>query len=332
MFGRKHVSLFILPAILLMLLAATFAQAKPWSFAVICDQRSEYESGKPNYSADGLSPYLGNIAGHLAKEKVDFVLIPGDLAVGKKKGSFPAPEVADMKVRWEKWKMAMAPVLKKFPSYLIRGNHDAAVKSLEEETALWRDMFPLPKDAVSSPTQGQKGLSYSFRHKGALFVGLDEYVGWDASNDKTTMDLEFLNKALSAKAAHKFVFTHQPVWYGDATEIAPTMGTTPEAFAEALDKGGVSTLFTGHVHTYQRAAKDGYGFEQMISGNGGAPLESAVASKDPAVRVLGHDDSRFGYAIVTVDGPKVTSKVMLTSDPADPAAKMTEFDLAKAPR
>ncbi len=328
---RNYLSVLLVLAIVLVSVAA--AQAAPWKFVVWCDTRSDYTAGNPLYSVTTVSPNTANVAAAIAREHVDFVLFPGDLAVGKKKGSFAAPTVTDMLSRWTNWIAAASPILNKFPLFLIRGNHEVSIdNAAAAETEAWQTWIinhSSSNEEVGIQPVAQQ-LNYKFKHKDCTFIGLDEYAPWASDTDKTTtsVDLEFLNKSLEPSANHRFVFIHQPVWYGDPSQVGPT--SDAQQFTEALN-GKVDFLFCGHVHLYNRVQKDGVSFQQIIAGSGGAPLETTfTAPTDPSQHSLYSDGTHYGYLLVTVDDhgndTSVTTEFKYLNDPSRSDSAVTTSD------
>lgn len=318
-----------LAVLLFILLAVTAVQAAPWRFIVWCDTRSYKDAGNPLYSPTAVSPYTANVAAAISRESVDLVLCPGDLAYGEGKGAFAPPVIGKMPIYWDNWLTSAAAVLNKFPVYLTRGNNEAVQDNAAgEETQAWKDW--ITRRAVSTTTGIQAAaanLNYTFTHKNCVFIGLDEYAAWASDSDKntTTVDMTFLNNALAAAADHRFVFLHQPVWYGDPAPVGPnTPATAPQDFANAMN-GKVDLIFTGHVHIYNREGKTGYSFQEIIAGNGGAPLDNYKPPTDPAINSV-YDDTHFGYVLVTVDGARVTTEFKYLLDPSSSTSAVAVGD------
>jgi len=304
---------------------AAAAFAAPWSFAVLCDSRSSYSTDTlPNYydATYGISPYFKNVAAALARETgLDFVLYPGDLVRGKKPSVNDPAFAADL----QQWLLQMQPVANAgIPVYYVRGNHDAFNTS-----SLWTSNIPVPSVGGNPVNQdaSQPGLTYSFTHKGSLFVGVDEYPNGAAA--ATGYDSAFLKAELAKPAKHKFVFAHQPVWNFKTDELGPV------GLAEDMNNGGVDLFFSGHVHSYQRIKKNGYRFQEMIIGSGGAPQDNpTLTGTDPTLTVLasagGKDpNARFGYAVITVnDDGSIVTKMKFLDDPTNPHSTVTVFDQA----
>ena len=340
--------------LLLTLAMAAAASATPWKFAVTCDSRSSYYNDAPLAGPDGIvpinaaasqyydattgiSPFFKNVASALSKETgIDFVLFPGDIARGKK----PVPTDTQFKAAIVEWNNQIKPVIDAgIPVYTIRGNHDAygpnaasPAATLASAKTTWLDNIVNPAGSTQDPAQS--GLTFSFTHKGSLFVGLDEYPTGTVA--PTGYDSAFLKAQLATKSVqHKFVFAHQPVWNYKSDELGPA------GLADDMNNGGVDLYFSGHVHSYQRIAKTGYNFQEMIVGTGGAPQDfptlvsgSGAYVPDPALRVLNYaggtsTSASFGYAIITVnDDGTLTTEMKFLADPYSTTSAVTGFDKA----
>jgi predicted phosphodiesterase len=319
---------FTLWATLLLTLAvAATASATPWKFAVLCDSRASYSTdGLPAYydATYGISPYFAKVAKALSRESgLDFVLYPGDLVRGKKPALSDAQFAADI----QEWNNQMKPVTDAgVPVYFVRGNHDAGNAS-----GIWNSNITIPtvNPIIQDPTQ--TGLTYSFTHKGSLFVGLDEYPTGAAG--ATAIDRAFLNAQLAKQAQHKFVFAHQPLWNYKSSELGPA------TLADDLNNGGADLYFSGHVHSYQRIVEKGYGFQEMIIGTGGAPQDNPTLVPgdpgylaDPKLVVKSYaggsgSNARFGYAVITVnDDGSISSEMKFLDNPASDSSPVSSFD------
>ncbi|MHB8067913.1 MAG: metallophosphoesterase family protein [Desulfobaccales bacterium] len=311
------------------MISVAAVQAAPWRFIVWCDTRSDSAAGNPLYSPTAVSPYTANVAAAVSRESADFVLCPGDLAYGDGRGAFNPTHFRDMFIYWDNWLASAAPILNKFPVYLTRGNNEAALDNAAgQETQTWKDWITSRAVSTTAGIQAvAANLNYTFTHKNCVFIGLDEYAAWASDSDKntTTVNLPFLNNALSAAADHRFVFLHQPVWYGDPLPVGPnTPVTGPQDFANAMN-GKVDLIFTGHVHIYNREGKPGYSFQEIIAGDGGAPLDKYKPPTDPGIHSVA-DAIHFGYVLVTVDGARVTTEFKYLLDPSSSTSAVAVGD------
>ena len=305
-----------------LLLAAGAAQAADWKFAVTCDSRSSYYAdafaGRQNYAdaATNISPYFKNVADALAAHSsgLDLILFPGDLAAGKKLGSDSHnASTAEFQTDLTAWNGMWQSVINTgIPVYAVRGNHETATLPLSSGNSvgadIWRNTIALPAGTTvdgsgAGTVADQHGLSYSFTHKGALFIGLDEYD--NGVKGSTSYDQAFLNQELAKPATRKFIFAHQPLFAWKTDELGPANLLTD------LNNGHADLYMSGHIHSYQRLSKDGVRFQEMIVGTGGAPQDDPTLNGqngyavDNSLHLLGTKggavlNAVFGWAEVTV--------------------------------
>jgi hypothetical protein len=323
---------------------------KDWSFAVLCDSRSSYASDpagtlSPYYATSGTSPYFANVASALAREPgIDLVLYPGDLVRGKKPSLTGADLAADLDV----WVSQMKPVYDAgIPVYYVRGNHDA-YQVTDPGNGTAAEIFaahvgqpgegtnPASLDPVTYDSVTTGGpTTYVFKHKSALFLGIDEYV---TGVTTPAFDSTFVTSALNRSATHRFVFAHQPLWNYKSDELGPP------GLADVLQGGKTSLYFSGHVHSYQRIAETGFRFQELIVGTAGAPQDDPTLvnggpggttyTLDPNLTIKDYAggvnaNARFGYVVVTVhpDG-SVTSVLKVLDNPTSPASAVSILDAA----
>jgi hypothetical protein len=101
-----------------------------------------------------------------------------------------------------------------------------------------------------------------------------------AEAELSTAQLTWLDEVLATDATYTFVVLHHPLW--SAGSHARDWGTTAEdvawqrrdALLEIFARRGVTAVFAGHEHLYNRhwvRANDG-GFWHVTTGGGGSPL------------------------------------------------------------
>lgn len=286
----------------------TSLEPNSWTFVVFGDTRDALKT------KTGISPYLNTIAKSIAEEKPDFVLFGGDLING---GDIipPSPIEKNYTAEFNNWMNAVSPIYNYstqtgIPLYVIRGNHEDGISNILPIPALltdYRDMV-----AVGMPTNGPAGeekLTYSFTHKGAKFIALDEYYPHDGV--KETVNQSWVNDQLTNDTKpFMFVVGHSPAYNvsNDMVEYELGIGVHPAArdtFWDSLVENHVAAYFCGHVHTYVRA--ESKGVQQVLVGNGGAPADSFDPSAvDPTLTLdypttaVNASDQKFGYLVVTV--------------------------------
>ncbi len=313
---------FIISAIILSLLLAVCACTVPgntlsrqyntWKFVVISDtQGSNKEQNNKSCINDEI---LKLIAADMADENPDFVLVAGDLVNGWFRNSG-----TDYAVQYSNWKNAMGPVYSKgIRVYAVRGNHDSGPERLVLPP-LPEDLEPPPgslllledefKNAMIEPytplngPEEEKGLTYSFIHKNAFIIGLDQYTGGQHRVNQLWLDRQLEGN----RQYHLFVFGHEPAFEADHKDNLSFYPEERNRFRDSIVNAGGRIYFCGHDHFYNRAlVKDGEGNSlwQVIAGTGGARLRTWSGSykESSSVSCEYHNSDYYGYLIVTVDG------------------------------
>ncbi|ACM21599.1 metallophosphoesterase, putative [Geotalea daltonii FRC-32] len=304
-------------------------KAAPWKFAVLCDNRSN--PCVPGGGVQGVNvEVLGKMAAEVAAEKVDVVLVPGDIALGNGytcTPPTPPPNPADQ--QYQLWRQTMKPVYDSGAKVLpVRGNHemdkDAVLsdwsscrKRVPIESKLldaYRSVFNDPYLKKISP-DSQKGLTYALPHKNALFIGFDQIT------DQFQVDQKWFDRVLAKnKREHLFVFGHYPAFAVKHKDCLACYGAARDRFWNAIGNAGGRLYFCGHDHFYDRAIiPDAKGrlLQQVLVGNGGAPFASTTAPyADPRVEPAEHIENAYGYMVVTVDGDSVSAKLKVLDLPS----------------
>jgi len=302
-----------------LLLPAAWAQVQSsWKFAVLCDTRGD--SDPVNLDKSGVNESVVNSAARdIVKEGAELVIVPGDMVNGWYRINTPYAS------QFATWRKAMAPVydagIKVYP---VRGNHedgpfaDPGKYPWPPNTAATPKSLPIPElraaflaafpDAwlPSNGPAGSERYTYSFVHKNAFFIGLDQYI------ISFRVDQPWLDEQLKKnKEPHTFVYGHAPAFRVNHTDSLASYPRERDVFWNSLGKAGVRLYFSGHDHLYNRAhIKDeaGQSIYQVLLGSGGAPFAKweprAYAEGDRIVNDY-HDEAHYGYGLVTVNGPKV---------------------------
>ena len=292
-----------------------------WKFAVLCDTRGD--SNPLHWNKSGVNEAIVNSAARdMVKEGAELVLVPGDLINGNAKSRTPFAS------QFATWRKAMAPVyeagIRVFP---VRGNHETGI-SLHNEKKMF-SWLPREKDSPivdSTPAlkvafleafhdpwipangpEGEVGLTYSFSHRNAFFVGLDDYV------HPLKVNQAWLDAALTSnRLPHVFVYGHDPAFSIAHPDCLASYPQDRDTFWDSLGRAGARIYFSGHDHFYNRAhIKDraGHVLYQVVPGSGGAPFSKwrpqQYAEGERVVNDY-HDQVHYGYVLVTLDEAKVT--------------------------
>ena len=316
MFGnRKH----IVACVLLLLVATGSVLRADWKFVLTDDSRA---SGGSNFKNNGVSTAaMEVIAKAIANEPgVELVIFPGDMVLG---GS-SAPDAAALKSELDTWKTTMKPVYDKhIPVYVTRGNHEfysGRPRTTDISAQPFKDLFGNPNNGP----EGEQGLTFSFTHKNATFIGFDQYIHRAASynpklyapgsNQGQCMDNFVIQAIKNSTSPINFAFAHEML---TSTQSHPdSMANDPnsrDALVAALAAHNGAYL-CGHDHMYRRAdvsVGTGNVVELTVGAAGGGNYEYGVFDDRAAgysgpythkdlVRITDKKAPTFGYLLVTV--------------------------------
>jgi len=213
------------------------------------------------------------ILAEIKKRKPDFVIALGDLIAGYQ---YNEPELRRM---WSEYSKAVR-VLEPIPLYGVPGNHDIFD---EMSGRLW-DQY-----------MGRASRFYSVVRKNNAFIFLDSETQADAA---AGLQVDWLKGELRKQRGrdHIFVVIHKPVFQplinGKRKELSRSddAGQKDRAdFLDILGKNGVTAVFAGHVHIYDKEVRNGV--LQYISGGMGERSKEVDQNK-----------SFTHYLWVTVEG------------------------------
>jgi len=261
-----------LTAFLWLLITASPAAAKRFSFAVFADNQP------PEYLVK-YSRVSDVIVADIAKRAPAFVVTCGDHVRG-----YVYSELTSRRM-WRTYASLIAP-LKSIPVHNVVGNHDIWD---EASGKLWDEYM------------GKR--HYSWEYENNLFIALDAETD---TNAITGEQLEWLKKLLSRTERYDNVFVaiHRPFFRpyinGKLIDWDMNLYTRPKEEAVLLDllaKSGMKMGFAGHYHEYDLDYR--HGILQFITGGGGGELDTEDAAK-----------AFHHYLWVDVDGKKVDVKVI----------------------
>ncbi|MCS6912353.1 MAG: metallophosphoesterase [Myxococcales bacterium] len=213
-------------------------------------------------------------------EDPDLVLHTGD-----------AVERGTEEADWDRFFQVAGPLLRQVPVYLVPGNHEYARRGQGAQRLfdLFSTMF-VPQSVrpgvaregmqlpgMAPPTgeeTGERGY-YSFDVAGVHFVALD------SNQYRSPRQMAWLEQDLARAAARRpralFVWTHDGPysngWHGGNTDAQ-------RLYVPLLERYGVTMLFSGHDHNYERGQHGALSY--LVTGGGGAelrPLRCGVAGK-----------------------------------------------------
>ncbi len=300
---NRFVLLAAMVAAAQLIFAAAWAQPQPaWKFAVLCDTRGDNNLDRlePSWVNESV---VGLIAGEIVRDGAEMVIVPGDLVSGGRRTQTPYA------AQFAAWRKAMAPVYDSgIKVYPVRGNHEDDPFLVFGKNSLktaYLEAFSDPWIPSDGPA-GEEKLTYGFVHRNAFFVGLDQFITPLRVN-QAWLDEQLKNN----KEPHVFVYGHAPAFSIRHSDSLASHPKERDDFWNSLGNAGVRIYFAGHDHFYNRArAEDRAGntIHQVVVGSGGAPLSKwksrSYAEGDRIVNDY-HNETHYGYGLVTVDGPRV---------------------------
>jgi len=320
----KHHRFFIISLIILVLVCGSlYADSNdypggtvPWKFAVVSDtQGNNRERDNKSCINDAV---VRAIAEDIVQEKPDFVLVAGDLVNGWFRNGR-----TDYAAQYANWKKVMRPVYDAgIRVYPIRGNHDSGPErivlpplpahleppagDLDRLRGAFLKSFSEPYTPLNGPP-GEEGFTYSFTHKNAFIVGLDQNTCGQHKIDQVWLDRQLAGN----KNPHVFIYGHEPAFEANHKDNLAFYPKDRDAFWDAIGRAGGRIYFCGHDHFYDRALipdNRGNGIWQIIAATGGGALRTWPGAYKEDKRVKGEyrNSDHHGYILVTVEGPKVT--------------------------
>ncbi len=217
----------------------------PFSFVVFGDTR-EYESSHLR------------VVERVRREVPDFILATGDMV---NKGS--------SEEQWQTFFEVERELLRENVMYPSLGNHDRQGAGRTADS--YRKYFSLPENSPDPERY------YAFTYANSRFLILDSNAYAFALTDQTAWIEQQLQQAnLDPKIEHIFVSMHHPPFsislHGGRTELR-------DAWTPLYEKYGVTAVFSGHDHCYERAEHNGIHY--FVSGGGGAPLYPRARKPSP---------------------------------------------------
>lgn len=288
--------------------ASLSAPTVMFKFAVTDDSRAASgATGTRNGDSNGAAALVVNtiakdIVAQNAVSTIDFVLFPGDMVSGYTTSVTLSSEL-------DTWKTAMAPVYNaNIPLYTTRGNHEyddlgpGAANPADPSRLTYLVHFVMPTNGpTTSPTTSlsEVGLTWSFTHKNAKFIGFDMYSGRTVSFDNTKyapgsnsgqmMNPWVLNEVNNSTSGVNFVMGHEMMW--PTTSHPDCLANDPDSRDALVHAMGVhnGTYFAGHNHMFVRGV-----------------MNNDKGDKIPAFTVGTGGGGNYDYAVYDVVGAGYT--------------------------
>ena len=286
------------------ILAATGFSQTHVRFIATGDDRWETNNHRPGMDENGVNVgAMRKLAAAIVEDKPDVLLFNGD-TIG---GGTDEEEASQYKT----FLGVMRPIYDaKIHVLVVRGNHEMRAPHASQ---LWRDTFSGPLANPSNGPAGEEDMTFSYEIGNTLFLGLDQFM-----TPKPTVNQAWIDKTIAeSKATHIFAFAHKMAFKaGSHTDGMNTIPAERDAFLDSITSRGETVFFAGHDHMYDHvsAAKSGWApgklLHQIVCGTAGAPFYHASSTEATdgnwTLTHVNHIEQKLGYAVVDVDGPKVT--------------------------
>jgi 3',5'-cyclic AMP phosphodiesterase CpdA len=245
-------------------------QDVPITFAVLGDSRY------------GVEPHR-RIVERIAREAPAFVLGTGDVV-----------DEGSRQDQWQQFFDVQGALMHERVYYPAVGNHDRQGRGRTADN--YRSYFAVPESA------GDAERYYAFTYATSRFLVLDSNVSSFALTDQTAwLERELIAARQDAGVRHVFVVMHHPPYsislHGGAKELR-------ERWGPLFERYGVSAVFSGHDHVYERAERDGVRY--FVTGGGGAALYPKRPKSDPLdAEAVQRFERAFHYLRVAITGRRV---------------------------
>lgn len=205
----------------------------PVTFVVYGDTRS-----------DAVAHY--ELVERVRAEVPDFILSTGDMV-------FDGGEER----LWKQFFDIEGPLMADNVVYPALGNHD-----FENDGSEWIEKLFSPPEGRQQPGQ------YAFTYGPVRVIVLESNTPSFAMTDETAwLERQLQGYQQDPRLRHLFVIMHHPVYSISSHGGLPSLR---EKWAPLFERYGVTAVFSGHDHCYQRSEVGGVRY--FVSGGGGAPL------------------------------------------------------------
>ncbi len=206
---------------------------------------------------------------------------------------------------------AISPLAKDAPYLTVLGNH-------EQNSPLYYESFALPVGGGKAKKEWWS-VDYGVVH----LVGLDTNIltlphGFALNREQLNWLKNDLAAARTRGERFIFVFFHHPLFSSDI-EYAPGNTGLRQLWHPIFKKYGVTAVFSGHCHSYERLVEDGVNY--IVTGGGGAPLGGFA---DPPIPGSVKRARLLHYMRVTISGDEAKIEMI-------PVAKVKDGTITELP-
>jgi predicted phosphodiesterase len=242
----------------------------PFSFLVLGDSR------------DGVEQHR-RVVDRASQEVPDFVLGTGDMV-----------DDGSREDDWQQFFDIEGRLIRDNAYYPTLGNHDRQGRGRTADT--YRAYFAVPDNG------GDGGRYYAFSYATARVLVLDSNEYSFALTDQTAwLERELIAARQDPAVKHVFCVMHHPPYsvslHGGDRDLR-------ERWVPLFEKYGVTAVFSGHDHVYERAEANGLHY--FVSGGAGAPLYPRRPKSNPVDEAAVKKFERtLHYLRVTVTGDRI---------------------------
>ncbi len=210
--------------------------AVPFSFIVLGDSRSNAEAHR-------------RVIERVDQEVPDFILGTGDMV-----------DEGARQDQWQTFFDVERELLADNVYFPAVGNHDRQGRGRTADT--YRSFFSVPDNG------GDSERYYAFSYANARFLVLDSNAhSFSLTGQTAWLERELMSARQDERVRHVFVVMHHPPF---SVSLHGGQRDLRERWTPLFEKYGVTAVFSGHDHAYQRAEKNGLRY--FVSGGAGAPL------------------------------------------------------------
>jgi hypothetical protein len=170
---------------------------------------------------------------------------------------------------WDDFFWAIEPFSKSTPLVPALGNHE------RNDDSYYR-AFDLPSGGGDYKEQW-----YSFTHGRAKVIVLDSNTGSSGLSKQRNW---LIGELRANRKPVTVVVFHHPI-YSSIYYSTGVNKTLADTWGDLFARYGVDLVFNGHVHSYERAVKDGVTY--VVTGGGGAPTDNLSSGFDFSRKAVG---------------------------------------------
>lgn len=210
--------------------------AVPFSFIVLGDSRSNAEAHR-------------RVIERVSQEVPDFILGTGDMV-----------DEGARQDQWQTFFDVERELLADNVYFPSVGNHDRQGRGRTADT--YRSFFSVPDNG------GDSERYYAFSYANARFLVLDSNAhSFSLTGQTAWIERELMAARQDERVRHVFVVMHHPPF---SISLHGGQRDLRERWTPLFEKYGVTAVFSGHDHVYERAEKNGLRY--FVTGGAGAPL------------------------------------------------------------